>query len=75
MDTEYSEESFWEKIASSAKLAGREVIEKALVLYYCMQDPDTPAWATSVIVGALIYFISPVMLFRIGLLDLDSRMI
>lgn len=55
----YSDKSFWRKVAKFAVKAGREVIEKALVLYYCLQDPDTPAWAKTVIVGALAYFILP----------------
>ena len=40
--------------------AGKEVIEKALILYYCLQDDDTPAWAKTTIIGALGYFISPI---------------
>ncbi len=57
---EFSEESFWEKIKKFALAAGKDVIEKALVLYYCLQDPDTPMWAKAVIIGALGYFISPI---------------
>lgn len=57
---DYSEEGFWKKGAEFAKLAGKEVVEKALQMYYALQDPNTPAWAKTVIVGALGYFISPV---------------
>lgn len=56
---EYSDKSFWEKVKGFAVSAGKQVIEKALVLYYCLQDPDTPAWARAVIIGALGYFIVP----------------
>lgn len=56
----YNAESFWNKIVNFAKKAGREVIEKALILYYTLQDPDTPLWAKTVIIGALGYFISPI---------------
>ena len=56
---EYSEDSFWIKVGKYAVAAGRATIEKALVLYYCLQDPDTPAWAKTVIIGALGYFILP----------------
>jgi len=56
---EYSDKSFWEKIKGFAVKAGKEVIEKALVLYYCLQDPHTPGWARAVILGALGYFIVP----------------
>ncbi len=55
----YSESSFWTKIKNYAKSAGKEVIEKALILYFCLKDPDTPAWAKSVIIGTLGYFILP----------------
>ena len=56
---DYSEESFWEKMGRHAVRAGREVVEKALVLYYCLKDPDTPAKARGVIAGALGYLIVP----------------
>ncbi|MDP3150371.1 MAG: YkvA family protein [Ignavibacteria bacterium] len=56
---DFSEESFWKKIKKFAVKAGKEVIEKALVLYYCFIDGDTPVWAKGVILCALGYFISP----------------
>ena len=59
MRREYSEDSLWKKVAAFAARAGREIIEKVLVLYYCFQDPDTPAWAKIIIVAALGYFIAP----------------
>ena len=43
-----------------ARTAGREVVEHALSLYYTAQDPNTPAWAKTVIYGVLGYFILPV---------------
>ena len=55
--TKYSENSFWEKVKGFAIKAGREVIEKALILYYCLQDPNTPRWAKASIIAALGYFI------------------
>lgn len=57
---DYSDSSFWEKVKGAAKVAGVEVIGKALQLYYTMQQPATPVWAKTVIVGALGYLISPV---------------
>jgi len=57
---DYSENSFWEKVKSFALVAGKEVIERALQLYYAMQAPATPVWAKTVIIAALGYFISPV---------------
>ena len=55
----YDDDSFWKKIRDFAITAGREVIEKGLILYYCLQDPDTPVWAKGTIIGALGYFILP----------------
>lgn len=59
-EKDYSENSFWEKITNFAKTAGKELIEKALQLYYAAQDPNTPTWAKATIYGALGYFISPI---------------
>lgn len=58
--SEYSDASFWDKITRFAKKAGREVVEKALWLFFAAQRPETPAWAKAVIYSALAYFISPV---------------
>lgn len=55
----WDDASFWDKVKHHAIRAGREVIERALTLYYCLEDADTPAWARTVIVGALAYFILP----------------
>ena len=56
----FEEKSLWEKIKSVAKKAGREVLVLVLTLFYCLKDEDTPVWAKTVIIGALLYFISPV---------------
>lgn len=52
--------AFGKKTKSFAKIAGKEVIEKALQLYYAMQAPATSTWAKAVIITALGYFISPI---------------
>lgn len=57
---DFSDKGFWDKALNFAKTAGKEVIDKALQLYYVLQEPGTPAWAKTVIVGALGYFISPI---------------
>jgi uncharacterized membrane protein YkvA (DUF1232 family) len=57
---QYSDTRFWQKIKNFALSAGREVIEKALWLYYAAQEKDTPLWAKTAIFSALAYFISPV---------------
>lgn len=55
----YSTEGFWVKVKQYAFTAGREVIEKALILYYGVTCKKTPEWAKVTIVAALGYFISP----------------
>jgi uncharacterized membrane protein YkvA (DUF1232 family) len=57
---DYSEENFWQKLSRYAKVAGYEVVERALWLYYAAQSEHTPAWARAIIFGALAYFINPV---------------
>ncbi|MEN8134627.1 MAG: YkvA family protein [Thermodesulfobacteriota bacterium] len=60
MTDNFDEGGFWEKVKRFAQQAGREVIEKALWLYYAAQEAETPRWAKTVIYGALAYFILPV---------------
>ncbi len=55
----YSPDALKTKLLGFAKLAGRQVVEKALILYHTLQGPDTPAAAKATIVGALAYFILP----------------
>lgn len=55
----YEEKSFLKKVTKFAVKAGKEVIEKALTLYFCLNDPDTPPQAKMVIAGALVYFVNP----------------
>lgn len=59
-EKDYSDSSFWEKVSGYAKSAGKEVIEKALLLYYAAQRSETPVWAKTTVYGALAYFISPI---------------
>lgn len=59
-EKEFSNDGFWDKSVKYAKIAGQEVIEKALWLYYAAQSPQTPAWAKTTIYAALGYFIFPV---------------
>ncbi len=57
--TELDETTFWDTAYRYAARLGREVVEQALAMFYALQDPDTPAWAKSIIVGALVYLVSP----------------
>ena len=56
---EYSERNFWNKLGGYSRVAGTEVVERALQLFYAAQDPGTPAWARGVIFASLGYFIAP----------------
>src|SRR5436189_1854111 len=55
----YSEPAFWQKLATVALQAGKQLVRKALCLYYAALAPETPAWAKGVMFGALGYFILP----------------
>jgi uncharacterized membrane protein YkvA (DUF1232 family) len=55
----FSESGFWNKLKQYAKTAGREVVEKALLLFYAAQEEKAPKWAKATIAGALGYFIVP----------------
>lgn len=57
-EKEYTETGLKSKLIRYAKVAGREVVEKALWLYYASRSPATPIWAKTAIYGALGYFIS-----------------
>jgi len=57
---DYSDSSFFEKLSGYAKIAGYEVVEKSLHLYYAMQEPGTPLKAKATITGALGYLILPI---------------
>jgi len=58
-DSRSSARDLWRKLSRSAKRAGRQVVEHALVLHYAAQNPKTPAWARRAAYGALAYFILP----------------
>lgn len=55
----YTPPRFWRKLTPNARGIGRGAVEKALYLYYAVQNPATPKWARRVIYGALGYFILP----------------
>lgn len=55
----YSEPAFWKKIKKIAAKAGTKTVYYALVLFYTLADPSTPAKYRAIIAGALGYFILP----------------
>lgn len=56
----YSDKNLFGKIKKVFEKTGRELIEKALWLYFVLQKPDVPMTAKSVIISALAYFIWPI---------------
>lgn len=56
----YSDDSFWSKVKKVAAKAGKEVIHKALLLYYVLKSPDVPVRSKGLIIGALGYLILPI---------------
>ena len=56
---DFNDDSFWKKLKNSAATIGGELVEKALTLYYAVQDKDTPLWAKGVIGASLGYLIFP----------------
>lgn len=55
----YSAPRLWRTLCRAAVSAGRKTLLTALILFYCLQDRDTPTWAKGVIVGALGYLVLP----------------
>lgn len=53
-----SEKRLIGKLHQSLKLVGQEAAYHALVLFYTLQSPNTPAWCKTVVLGSLGYFIS-----------------
>jgi uncharacterized membrane protein YkvA (DUF1232 family) len=56
---EISSVTFWRKLRGMVAIAGHKTLFSSLVLFNCLKDRDTPAWARGVIVGALGYLILP----------------
>jgi uncharacterized membrane protein YkvA (DUF1232 family) len=55
----YADVTFWEKLRKHNAQAGPQLVHKALVLYYTMNNPKTPNRIKASIMGALAYFILP----------------
>ena len=66
----YSEERLTRKLKKFARAAGRELVEKVLILYFTLQKSDTPLWAKTIIYSALGYFILPLDLIPDALMPL-----
>lgn len=55
----YSEASLRDKLLRAGRVAGREVVEKVLWLWFASRRPDLPKWARTTVYGALAYFVLP----------------
>ena len=56
----YDEKSFWKTVAELVKKAAKELLEKALWLFYAAESPETPVAARYTAYGALGYLILPI---------------
>lgn len=56
----YTEEKFWKKLRKFAATAGREIVEKVLLLFYAAQEPNVPIKVKGTIYAALGYFVLPI---------------
>ena len=52
-EKEFTEEQFWEKVKTYARVAGENVLEPALTMYQASKDATTPGWAKTVIYGSI----------------------
>jgi uncharacterized membrane protein YkvA (DUF1232 family) len=59
-EKDYSDSGFWDKIMRFFIAMTEKAAFVALQLYYTLLEPATPAWAKSVITGALGYLIMPI---------------
>jgi uncharacterized membrane protein YkvA (DUF1232 family) len=55
----YSAPRLWRTLKKATLTAGKKTLLTALILFYCLQDRDTPTWAKGVIIGALGYLVLP----------------
>lgn len=56
----FNEHSFFRKLARYALRLGRPVVEQLHALYFILRSDATPMRSKMLIVGALLYFISPI---------------
>ena len=50
---------FWRKIYGSAERLGCRSLCVCLRLYFVLENPSLPRWVRVQVIGALIYFVSP----------------
>lgn len=57
---DYDDSKFWDVIKSCASAIGKDVIGKALCLYYVLKKENVPISVKGIVIGALGYLIMPV---------------
>ncbi len=70
----YKERLFWKKLKKYLLQIGKDLVEEALTLYYCLKDPQTPNGVKITIICALGYLIMPIdlipdLLVPVGFID------
>ncbi len=55
----FNDQGFLRKLARYALRLGRPVVEQLYALYFMLRAEETPMRSKMVIVGALLYFVSP----------------
>ena len=50
---EFSDRKFWKKLKKYAKLMGRELLERALIMYYVSRAPTTPLMLSQTLLSLL----------------------
>lgn len=56
----FNDQGFLRKLARYALRLGRPVVEQLYALYFMLRAEETPMRSKMVIVGALLYFVSPI---------------
>lgn len=51
--------SVWHKILKHSKAIGQKTVYSVLLMFYAFRRKETPAFARSIIIGTLGYFLSP----------------
>lgn len=52
--------SIFNYLKTKANRLGQSLVYSVLLMYYAWNQPDTPAWAKRVILGAIAYLLAPI---------------
>jgi uncharacterized membrane protein YkvA (DUF1232 family) len=74
-EAHFDDSRFWAALRRTARSLSSSALRRMLVLYYCLKDPNTPAFVKATIVGALGYYvfsIQTVAIPMLGMIYLDD---